>query len=102
MESISALVHEGQSLVVQVTKDFNAENAAAFFETHTDVDAKYCEEKLAARRAVGNLKHEQQKVIDKIKKLSKADEVQVNVGGGYQADVRFAANQMSTAGGTVP
>jgi predicted Zn-dependent protease len=38
-------------------------------------------------------------VIDKVKKLSKADEVIVNVGGGYQADVRFAANQMSTAGG---
>ena len=38
-------------------------------------------------------------VIEKVKKLSKADEVIVNVGGGYQADVRFAANQMSTAGG---
>ena len=40
-----------------------------------------------------------QQVIEKVKKLSKADEVIVNVGGGYQADVRFAANQMSTAGG---
>jgi predicted Zn-dependent protease len=38
-------------------------------------------------------------VIEKVKKLSKADEVIANVGGGYQADVRFAANQMSTAGG---
>ena len=37
--------------------------------------------------------------IDKIKKLSSADEVIVNIGGGYQSDVRFAANQMSTAGG---
>ncbi len=42
---------------------------------------------------------EARQVIDKIKALSKADEVIVNVGGGYQADVRFAANQMSTAGG---
>lgn len=40
-----------------------------------------------------------EQVVEKVKKLSKADEVQVNVGGGYQADVRFAANQMSTAGG---
>ncbi|MGI9044236.1 MAG: metallopeptidase TldD-related protein, partial [Gemmatimonadaceae bacterium] len=40
-----------------------------------------------------------QQVVDRIKGLSKADEVIVNVGGGYQADVRFAANQMSTAGG---
>ncbi len=38
-------------------------------------------------------------IIDKVKKLSKSDEVIVNIGGGYQADVRFAANQMSTAGG---
>ncbi|HVF38683.1 MAG TPA: TldD/PmbA family protein [Gemmatimonadaceae bacterium] len=40
-----------------------------------------------------------QAIIEKVKKLSKADEVIVNVGGFYQADVRFAANQMSTAGG---
>ena len=40
-----------------------------------------------------------QAIIEKVKKLSKAEEVIVNVGGGYQADVRFAANQMSTAGG---
>src|SRR5688500_11001267 len=44
-------------------------------------------------------REEAQTIIEKAKKLSKADEVIVNVGGGYQADVRFAANQMSTAGG---
>ena len=38
-------------------------------------------------------------IMEKVKKLSKADEVIASVGGGYQADVRFAANQMSTAGG---
>jgi predicted Zn-dependent protease len=37
-------------------------------------------------------------VIEKVKKLSKADEVIVNVGNGRRSDVRFAANQMSTAG----
>ena len=54
--------------VVQQTKDFNASNAAAFFETHKDVNAKYCEDKLAARRDVGNLKHDQQKAVEKFKK----------------------------------
>ncbi len=54
--------------VVQTTKDFNKENGATFFDTHKDVNAKYCEEKLEARRSVGNLKFEQQKVITKLKK----------------------------------
>jgi predicted Zn-dependent protease len=40
-----------------------------------------------------------QALIGKITSLSKADEVFVNLGSGYQSDVRFAANQMSTAGG---
>jgi predicted Zn-dependent protease len=42
-----------------------------------------------------------QAVIEKVVKLSKADEVGVNVNSGYQADLRFAANQMSTSGGVV-
>ena len=42
-----------------------------------------------------------QSLIEKIVKMSKADELSVNVNSGYQADVRFAANQMSTAGGVV-
>ena len=40
-----------------------------------------------------------QELIDKIVKMSKADGVTVTIDSGYQADVRFAANQMSTAGG---
>src|SRR6476620_4272736 len=40
-----------------------------------------------------------QAVIEKIVKMSKADGVTVNIDSGYQADVRFAANQMSTSGG---
>jgi predicted Zn-dependent protease len=40
-----------------------------------------------------------QDLIDKIVKMSKADGITVTVDSGYQADVRFAANQMSTAGG---
>jgi predicted Zn-dependent protease len=42
-----------------------------------------------------------QSLVEKIVKMSKADEISVNINSGYQADVRFAANQMSTAGGVV-
>ena len=42
-----------------------------------------------------------QALIDKVVKMSKADEVFLNINSGYQSDVRFAANQMSTAGGVV-
>ena len=42
-----------------------------------------------------------QSLIEKVVKMSKADEVALSVTSGYQADVRFAANQMSTAGGVV-
>jgi len=42
-----------------------------------------------------------QSLIEKVTKMSKADDIQVNVNSGYQADVRFAANQMSTSGGVV-
>jgi predicted Zn-dependent protease len=42
-----------------------------------------------------------QALIEKVVKMSKADEVSMNINSGYQADLRFAANQMSTAGGVV-
>jgi len=42
-----------------------------------------------------------QALMAKIVKMSKADEISVNINSGYQADVRFAANQMSTAGGVI-
>jgi len=38
-------------------------------------------------------------LVQKVVKLSKADSIQVNVGGGYAANVRFADNRISTAGG---
>jgi predicted Zn-dependent protease len=40
-----------------------------------------------------------QALIGKIVKMSKADGITVGVNSGYQANIRFAANQMSTAGG---
>jgi predicted Zn-dependent protease len=42
---------------------------------------------------------EAKSLIDRVLKMSKAESVQVNIGGGYTANVRFADNQMSTAGG---
>jgi predicted Zn-dependent protease len=42
-----------------------------------------------------------QATVEKVVKLSKADEISINMNSGYQADVRFAANQMSTAGGVI-
>jgi predicted Zn-dependent protease len=42
-----------------------------------------------------------QALIAKVVKMSKADEVSVNLNSGYQADLRFAANQVTTAGGVV-
>lgn len=42
---------------------------------------------------------EAEALIHKVVKLSKADSIQVNVGGGYAANVRFADNRISTAGG---
>jgi len=40
-----------------------------------------------------------QALVDRAIKLSKAEGIQVNVGGGYTANIRFADNRISTAGG---
>ena len=42
-----------------------------------------------------------QALIEKIVKMSKADGISVGVDSGYQANIRFAANRMSTAGGVI-
>jgi len=44
-------------------------------------------------------REEAKALIERVVKMSKADSIQVNIGGGYAANVRFADNQMSTAGG---
>ena len=60
-------------------------------------------EKAAAAMPEGAVmqREQAQALIEKVVKMSKADEVSVNINSGYQADVRFAANQMSTSGGVV-
>jgi predicted Zn-dependent protease len=40
-----------------------------------------------------------QSLIERVVKMSKADAIQVNIGGGYTANIRFADNRISTAGG---
>ena len=42
-----------------------------------------------------------EEIIKKVSSFSKADEVSANLFSGYQTDVRFAANQMSTSGGVM-
>jgi len=58
---------------------------------------------MSARRAIADsrfLSREQaEALVQKVVKLSKADSIHVNVGGGYNANVRFADNRISTAGG---
>ena len=39
-----------------------------------------------------------EEIMNKLKSFSKADDVSANIFSGYQTDVRFAANQMSTSG----
>ncbi|MEO6444229.1 MAG: TldD/PmbA family protein [Gemmatimonadaceae bacterium] len=44
-------------------------------------------------------REEAQALVERVVKMSKADAIEVQIGGGYSANVRFADNQMSTAGG---
>ncbi len=40
-----------------------------------------------------------QALVERVVKMSQADTITVSIGGGHSTNVRFAANQMSTAGG---
>ena len=42
-----------------------------------------------------------EELLHRIVKFSKADDISVNLNSGYQTDVRFAANQMSTSGAVI-
>jgi predicted Zn-dependent protease len=46
-------------------------------------------------------REEAQGIIEKVVKMSKADSINVQIGTNYAANVRFADNQMSTAGSVV-
>ena len=64
------------------------------------------------RRLIGNdestmpagaimTREQAEEIVQKVVKLSKADDISVNLNSNYQMDVRFAANQMSTSGGVM-
>src|SRR5205823_4191485 len=42
---------------------------------------------------------EAHRTIERVLKMSKAESAQVNISGGYNANIRFADNRISTAGG---
>jgi hypothetical protein len=42
---------------------------------------------------------EAQAFLERVVKLSKADAIGVNLNGGYQGNIRFAANRITTSGG---
>jgi predicted Zn-dependent protease len=46
-------------------------------------------------------RNQAQALVEKVVKMSKADDVIVGLNSTYQADIRFAANQMSTSGGVM-
>src|SRR5882757_11168483 len=67
--------------VVDEVTTFNAENSKDFFETHKDVDAKYCEAKNEARRDLGLQKMKLQHMTELLHKKGLGDE-QVNADSG--------------------
>jgi len=67
--------------VVQQVEDYNDGNAKDFFETHKDVDAKYCETKNEARRANGLQKLKLQHLTEVLHKKGLSDD-QVNADPG--------------------
>jgi predicted RND superfamily exporter protein len=54
--------------VEKATADFNARNAAEYYETHKDVDEAYCNGKTAARREVGVKGEELRRETERLKK----------------------------------
>jgi predicted RND superfamily exporter protein len=57
--------------IVEEVNRFNADNKAEFYETNTDVDAAYCDQKQAARRNIGTTKTALSKTVEKMKKRHK-------------------------------
>ena len=62
--------HKAETLsrITSETVKFGEENAAEFYETHKDVDPKYCATKLDARRDVGRAKVNLQRQVERLKK----------------------------------
>ena len=76
--------------VVDEVENFNKENSSEFFETHKDVDAKYCDAKNEARRDIGVQKLKLQSMSDALHKKGLSDD-QIN------ADKSIAAQQQKVS-----
>ncbi|MDR3414675.1 MAG: MMPL family transporter [Nevskia sp.] len=60
--------------VVDVVKAFNSSNGQDFFETHKDVDSKYCDDKNATRRDLGLEKLKLQHMVEALHKKGLSDD----------------------------
>ncbi|HZR37163.1 MAG TPA: MMPL family transporter [Nevskia sp.] len=80
--------HRAQTInrVVNEVEDYNKTNSAEFFETHKDVDAKYCEAKNEARRDLGVQKLKLQHMTELLHKKGLTDDA-------VNADKDIAAQQ---------
>jgi len=72
--------------VVGEVEDYNKANSAEFFETHKDVDAKYCDAKNEARRDFGVQKLKLQHMTEQLHKKGLADDA-------VNADTAIVAQQ---------
>ncbi|MGH6959245.1 MAG: efflux RND transporter permease subunit, partial [Dongiaceae bacterium] len=68
--------HRAQTIqhIEEVTRTFNAASQAEFFETHHDVDAAYCDDKLAVRREVGIKGEQLRRETERLRKKGWTDE----------------------------
>jgi predicted RND superfamily exporter protein len=86
--------------VVEEVERFNKENAETYFDTHKDVDAKYCDAKVKARREVGVAKTSLQKTKERVKagnpELSEDDLLKDSA--VVKADAKVTAAQEALAG----
>jgi uncharacterized protein len=76
--------------VVDEVENYNKENAGEFFETHKDVDAKYCEAKNETRRDIGVQKIKLQSMSDALHKKGLSDDQ-------ISADKSIAAQQQKVS-----
>ena len=68
--------HKAETIkaIEKATVEFNARNAAEFYETHHDVDAAYCDDKIAVRRQVGIKGEQLRRETERLKKKGWTDE----------------------------
>lgn len=86
--------------VVDRVRQYNRDNATAFYETNKDVDYKYCAAKLDARRGVGDARIELQQRREQARARDPAltEGALLKTGGVAEAAAELAAAQQRLAG----